>query len=168
MLARAPLVVALCLAPVACDTGKKVVELGDPSAAPEHSEAKRLRFSGRVAAEHVTTWSWVNSGEYGPGEPNYMHVVPVVGESWTPADPVPLWVSPSGIKLEDPKAFTTALAAALEAGPVEGKVVDVAGREAGFRDQSGWQKAIELLATTGGPISDARAPIVSWEQEKPD
>jgi hypothetical protein len=142
------------------------VELDSVADAPRHHEAKRLSFQGGPRPDLVGETSWMaqttNGRSRGPRREMWMHVVPVVPSGWNPEHPVPLWVTSSdnGEQVGD---WMKQLAR-LDREKVVGKVVDYAGREPGFRTESGWQRAIQDAESKHGIESDPHAPVVMWPE----
>jgi hypothetical protein len=167
------LVLALVGPPTACGLGPEPtpVELASVAEAPAHFEAERLSFSGTAKPELFGRNDWINTSSAEMGNSvsskHSMFVVPVVPEGWTPADPVPLWITRPGIRADDPGPWLVETER-VATERVTGRVVDFAKRDPSSglgRKQSGWQKAIRAAEAEHGIRSDPHAPIVTWPEK---
>lgn len=145
----------------------EAIDIGTAAAGPQHVETKYVRFTGVVhpGMRYTHKWRATNNmgrgGSRGPGVEHQMTVVAVTGPDWKAGEAIPLWVTEPS-KVKDPEPWIADLSLALEAGAIEGKVMDYAGREKGFRTESGWQKAIKGFEGESEERSDPKAIVVMW------
>jgi hypothetical protein len=158
----------LVAGPVACD--KVSVDRGDSriavADAPKHEREARLTLEGgRLLLDR--------GGAYErpcpPGAPSpprnaprctdhYFYVFPLVPEEWSPAAPVPAWITCVG----RPQSLDACReAAAAHQGAHSGTVaVRVGDRERSGRLESGWEKAIDAAAAAHGLAAAPRGPVI--------
>ena len=147
-----------CSCPGGSSTTAGAAEI-DASEAVLHGGSSRLRVRGAARIDEGIDHRVLLTTEKSRTA-TWFHLVPVVDDSWTEGDPIPLWITSASTEA-DVESWKRALAAALSRGPIEVQIVAHAGLQPRERAR-GWHEALEALAADDGPTSDPRAPIATW------